>query len=107
MASAFVAATTGASQIDEWMFWESNNHEFFVAGCISHDLHGKVERYCDPMREERATGRWISWNDICEITNGSSGITLAVCSARLYAPSTLRGFRHVPPTEAETVGKPV
>ena len=36
------------------MFWESNNHEFFVAGCISHMTYmGKSKDTRDPMRVER------------------------------------------------------
>jgi glutathione S-transferase len=42
------------AKIDEWMFWESNNHEFFVAGCISHMTYmGKSKDTRDPMRVER------------------------------------------------------
>jgi glutathione S-transferase len=42
------------AKIDEWMFWESNNHEFFVAGCISHMTYmGKSKGTRDPMRVER------------------------------------------------------
>jgi glutathione S-transferase len=42
------------AKIDEWMFWESNNHEFFVAGCISHMTYmGKSKETRDPMRVQR------------------------------------------------------
>ena len=42
------------AKIDEWMFWESNNHEFFLAGCISHMAYmGKSKDTLDPMRVER------------------------------------------------------
>jgi glutathione S-transferase len=42
------------AKIDEWMFWESNNHEFFVAGCIAHMTYlGKSKETRDPMRVER------------------------------------------------------
>lgn len=39
------------AKIDEWMFWEANNHEFFVAGCISHMT------YMDQSFETRDTMR--------------------------------------------------
>jgi glutathione S-transferase len=42
------------AKIDEWMFWESNNYEFFVAGCIAHMTYmGKSKHTRDPMRVER------------------------------------------------------
>ena len=42
------------AKIDEWMFWEANNHEFFVAGCISHMTYmGKSKETRDTMRVER------------------------------------------------------
>jgi glutathione S-transferase len=42
------------AQIDEWMFWESNNHEFFLAGCIGHMTYmGKSRETRDAMRVER------------------------------------------------------
>jgi glutathione S-transferase len=42
------------ARIDEWMFWEANNHEFFVAGCIGHMTYmGKSKETRDPMRVER------------------------------------------------------
>jgi glutathione S-transferase len=42
------------AKIDEWMFRESNNHEFFVAGCISHVTYmGKSKDTRDPMSVER------------------------------------------------------
>lgn len=42
------------AKIDEWMFWESNNHEFFVAGCIAHMTYmGQSKETRDPMRVER------------------------------------------------------
>lgn len=42
------------SKVDAWMFWEANNHEFFVAGCISHMPYmGKPKASRDPMRVKR------------------------------------------------------
>jgi glutathione S-transferase len=42
------------AKIDQWMFWEANNHEFFVAGCISHMTYlGGVKGTRDPMRVRR------------------------------------------------------
>jgi glutathione S-transferase len=42
------------AKIDEWMFWEANNHEFFVAGCISHMTYmAKSKDTRDPMRVQR------------------------------------------------------
>jgi glutathione S-transferase len=42
------------AKIDEWMFWEANNHEFFVAGCISHMTYMSGSRETrDPMRVQR------------------------------------------------------
>jgi glutathione S-transferase len=42
------------AKIDEWMFWEANNHEFFVAGCISHMTYmAKSKETRDPMRVQR------------------------------------------------------
>jgi glutathione S-transferase len=42
------------AKIDEWMFWEANNHEFFVAGCISHMTYmGKSKETRDTMKVER------------------------------------------------------
>jgi glutathione S-transferase len=42
------------AKIDEWMFWEANNHEFFVAGCIAHMTYmAKSKETRDSMRVER------------------------------------------------------
>jgi len=42
------------AKVDEWMFWEANNHEFFVAGCIGHMTYmGKSKETRDPMRVAR------------------------------------------------------
>jgi glutathione S-transferase len=42
------------AKIDEWMFWEANNHEFFVAGCISHMTYmTKSKETRDPVRVQR------------------------------------------------------
>ena len=42
------------AKVDEWMFWEANNHEFFVAGCISHMTYmGQTKETRDPLRVER------------------------------------------------------
>jgi glutathione S-transferase len=42
------------AKIDEWMFWEANNHEFHVAGCISHMTYmAKSKDTRDPMRVQR------------------------------------------------------
>jgi glutathione S-transferase len=42
------------AKVDEWMFWECNNHEFFVAGCISHMTYmGMSKDTRDPMRVQR------------------------------------------------------
>jgi glutathione S-transferase len=42
------------AKIDEWMFWEANNHEFFVAGCIAHMTYiGGTKDTRDPMRVRR------------------------------------------------------
>jgi hypothetical protein len=30
------------AKIDQWMFWEANNHDFFVAGCISQSAFEKA-----------------------------------------------------------------
>ena len=47
----------GKAKVDEWMFWESNNHEFFVAGCISHMTYlGKSKHTRDPMKVGRGDG---------------------------------------------------
>jgi glutathione S-transferase len=46
--------TWSRAKIDEWMFWESNNHEFFVAGCIAHMTYmAKSKDTRDAMRVER------------------------------------------------------
>jgi glutathione S-transferase len=42
------------AKIDEWMFWEANNHEFFVAGCITHMTYmTKSKETRDPVRVQR------------------------------------------------------
>ena len=42
------------AKIDEWMFWEANNHEYFVAGCIGHMTYmGQPKETRDPMRVAR------------------------------------------------------
>lgn len=43
------------ASMDSWMFWEANNFEFFIAGCIGHMTYmGKSKETRDPMRVERA-----------------------------------------------------
>jgi glutathione S-transferase len=42
------------AKIDEWMFWEANNYEFFVAGCITHMTYmTKSKETRDPVRVQR------------------------------------------------------
>jgi glutathione S-transferase len=42
------------AKIDEWMFWEANNHEFFIAGCISHMTYmAKSKETRDALRVQR------------------------------------------------------
>lgn len=43
------------AKVDEWMFWEANNHEMFVAGCISHMTYqGRSKDSRDEWRVVRA-----------------------------------------------------
>jgi glutathione S-transferase len=43
-----------AARVDEWLFWEANNHEFFVAGCIGHMTYmGRTRESRDPLRVAR------------------------------------------------------
>ena len=43
---AFVQA-----KVDEWLFWEQNSHEFFVANCIGHMTYKGLSREArDPWR---------------------------------------------------------
>lgn len=42
------------AQINAWLFWEQNSHEFFVAGCRFHMVYlGKTKESRDPVRVER------------------------------------------------------
>lgn len=42
------------AKVDEWMFWEANNFEFFVAGCYGHMTYmGQPKETRDPMRVAR------------------------------------------------------
>lgn len=42
------------AKIDEWMFWEANNFEFFIAGCYGHMTYmGQPKETLDPMRVAR------------------------------------------------------
>ncbi len=42
------------AKIDEWLFWEQNSHEFFVAGCIGHMTYkGMSKETREPWRVER------------------------------------------------------
>lgn len=42
------------AEIDAWLFWEQNSHEFFVAGCRFQMVYlGKPRAERDPMRVER------------------------------------------------------
>jgi glutathione S-transferase len=58
------------SLIDQWMFWEANNHEFFIAGCIGHMTYMRMTKETrDPMRVRRGEEaldimeRWLSSRD--------------------------------------------
>lgn len=40
--------------VDQWMFWESNNHEYFIAGCYGHMTYmGQTKESRDPIRVSR------------------------------------------------------
>lgn len=84
------------AKIDEWMFWESNNHEFFVAGCISHMTYmGKSKDTRDPMRVERGD-RALDMME-CQVDSADwlvgSGITLADIALLAYTRQAhLGGF---------------
>ena len=42
------------AKIDEWLFWEQNAHEFFVAGCRFQMVYlGKSKQELEPWRVER------------------------------------------------------
>ncbi|MEQ8733956.1 MAG: glutathione S-transferase family protein [Rhodospirillaceae bacterium] len=42
------------AQINSWLFWEQNSHEFFVAGCRFHMVYlGQNKESRDPLRVER------------------------------------------------------
>lgn len=42
------------AQINSWLFWEQNSHEFFVAGCRFHMVYlGQSKESRDPLRVER------------------------------------------------------
>lgn len=44
-----------AAKVDEWMFWEANNHEPFVAACIAHMTYmGQTKETRDPVKVRRA-----------------------------------------------------
>jgi glutathione S-transferase len=43
-----------AAEVDAWMFWEQNSHEFFVAGCRFHMVYlGQSKGSREPMRVAR------------------------------------------------------
>ena len=43
------------AEVDQWMFWEANNYEFFVASCIAHMTYLEQPKATrDPMRVERS-----------------------------------------------------
>jgi glutathione S-transferase len=42
------------AKVDEWLFWEQNSHEFFVAGCRFQMVYlGKSRTELEPWRVER------------------------------------------------------
>ncbi|MCA0423793.1 MAG: glutathione S-transferase family protein [Proteobacteria bacterium] len=43
-----------AAKVDEWLFWEQNEHEFFVAGCRFHMFYlGRSKASRDALRVQR------------------------------------------------------
>jgi len=43
------------AQLDQWLFWEANNYEYFIANCIGDMMYmGKTIDQRDPMRVTRA-----------------------------------------------------
>jgi glutathione S-transferase len=82
------------AKVDEWMFWESNNHEFHVAGCIAHMTYmRKSKETRDPMRVQRGDQAL----DLMERYLGHSrwlvgeGISLADVALLAYTRQAPRG----------------
>ncbi len=50
------------AKVDEWLFWEQNGHEFFVAGCRFQMVYlGKSKDEREPCASRAASRRSISW----------------------------------------------
>jgi glutathione S-transferase len=74
------------AKIDEWMFWEANNHEIFVAGCISHMTYmAKSKETRDPMRVQRGDRALDVMENHLQVTNWMVADELTAADIALVA----------------------
>ncbi len=88
------------AKIDEWMFWEAGNHEFFIAGCIAHmTFLGKRRETRDPMRVERGNRALDILEDQLGRTDWLAGDAMTVADVALLVhtrQAPLGGFDLAP-----------
>jgi glutathione S-transferase len=80
------------AKIDEWLFWEQNGHEFFVAGCRFQVLYlGRSKDQREPWRVERAEQALTFMEQTLNQRDFFVGDSLTVADIALLAYTRLAG----------------
>ena len=80
-----------AAKMDEWLFWEQNSHEPFVAGCRFQTVYlGKPVSDLDPDKVSAVISLWRAWN-IISPPRGSLSATAS--RSRTLRCWPIRGWR--------------
>jgi glutathione S-transferase len=74
------------ARVDEWLFWEQNAHEFFVAGTIFQIVYlGKAVTEREEWRVKRAEGALDLMEDVLDGRRYFAGETMTVADIALLA----------------------
>ena len=80
------------AQVDEWLFWEQNSHEFFVAGCRFQMVYlGKSAAERDPTRVTRGEAALDVMDGILATRDFLAAGRLTVADIALLAYTRLAG----------------
>jgi len=80
------------AKVDEWLFWEQNSHEFFVAGCRYQMFYlGKSKEEREPWRVQRGEGALDLMDRALEGRLFFVGDSLTIADIALLAYTRLAG----------------
>ncbi len=82
----------GQAKVDEWLFWEQNSHEFFVAGARFQMVYlGRSRDQRDPLRVERGEQALAFMDEALAKRPYLTGETFTIADIALLAYTRLAG----------------